>query len=209
MNLRELLSIPDGRKRQATRGLQLILAGLVVYGLVTVDVGLLVNATVGLAVTFVPALLRRDFSVPMDPGLTLWITFAVLLHAIGTLGPYRQIGWYDQVAHLVSAGVVAAVGYAAVRAVDIHDDRVEIPPRFMFVFILVFVMAFGVFWEILEFAIERTAELLGVGAPLTQFGVDDVVLDLLADAVGGLVIALWGTAYLSDFSRALARWLPS
>jgi hypothetical protein len=35
--------------------------------------------------------LERDYAIPMDPALVLWLTTAVFLHALGTLGPYRDI----------------------------------------------------------------------------------------------------------------------
>lgn len=201
--------IPENRKRQATRVLQVVLAGIVAYGMVTFNGGMVLNAGIGLGVTFLPALLRRDYSVPMDPILTLGIALAVLFHAVGTLGPYTQWGWYDQVAHLISATVVAAVGYATARAVVLYDDDAHVPRPYMFVFILIFVLAFGVLWEIMEFAIEGFSDVLGMGAPLTQYGTDDIVLDLIADAVGGLVVAIWGATHLSDFARSLARRLAS
>lgn len=208
MNLADA-AVPENRKRQATRLLQVVLAAVLVYGVVTLQGGVILNAGVGLAVTFLPGLLRRDFSVPMDPALTLAITVAVLVHAVGTLGPYTEWGWYDQVAHFISAAVVAAAGYATAKAVVLYEADAHVPRPYMFVFILVFVLAFGVLWEIMEFAIEGASELLGVGAPLTQYGIDDIVLDLVADAVGGLVVAIWGTARLSKFARSLAGRLAS
>ena len=201
--------VPENRKRQATRVLQAVLAGILVYGVVTFDGGTIINAGIGLGVTFLPALLRRDFSVPMDPMLTLGVALAVVFHAVGTLGPYTAWGWYDQVAHFISAAVVAAVGYATAQAVVLHADEAEVPRPYMFVFIVIFVLAFGVFWEIAEFAIEGISEILGLGAPLTQYGIDDIVLDLMADAVGGLVVAIWGATHLSDFARSLASRLAS
>jgi hypothetical protein len=201
--------VPEDRKRQVTRVLQAVIAAVMAYGVVTLQGGMVLNAGIGLAVTFLPALLRRDFSVPMDPALTLGITMAVLVHAVGTLGPYTAWGWYDQVAHFISAAVVAAAGYATAKAIVIHEEDAHVPPPYMFVFILVFVLAFGVLWEILEFALEGVADVLGADAPLTQYGVDDTVLDLVADAVGGLAVAVWGTARLSGFAQSLADRLSS
>lgn len=205
MKLRDALGISEERQHQLTRLMQVALVGVVVFGLVTLRLGLVVNAGVALAITFLPAVLRRDYRVPIDTGLALWITTAVFLHAMGALGLYTTFGWYDQVAHGFSAMVVAAAGYSAVRAVDLHSDAITIPPRFMFVFILVFILAFGVLWEILEFASGGIASILGRDALLTQYGASDIVYDLVFDAVGGVLVAAWGTVYLSDVARTLAR----
>jgi hypothetical protein len=73
----------------------------------------------------------------------------------------------------------------------------------MFVFILLLTVAFGVFWEVIEFAIAEAAAMLG-GAPiLTQYGLRDTMLDLVFDTVGAVVVATWGTAHLSDVVGAI------
>jgi hypothetical protein len=37
-----------------------------------------------------------------------------------------------------------------------------------------------------------------------QYGLDDTMLDLLFDTLGGVVVAVWGTAHLTDVVGALA-----
>ena len=38
---------------------------------------------------------------------------------------------------------------------------------------------------------------------LTQYGLEDTLLDLVFDTIGGLIVAVWGTAYLGDVVGAL------
>jgi len=71
------------------------------------------------------------------------------------------------------------------------------------VFILVFVMAFGVVREVIEFGIAGAASMLGSGSVLTQYGLEDIMRDLVFDAVGGVIVAIWGTAYLTDVVGAV------
>ncbi len=70
-------------------------------------------------------------------------------------------------------------------------------------FILLFVLAFGVLWEILEFAIALSAQALGIRAVLTQYGLADTMLDFVFNSIGGLIVALWGGAYLADVTGAI------
>ncbi|WP_411963912.1 hypothetical protein [Haloferax sp. YSMS24] len=210
MKIRSILRIDAHRQRQLSRAMQLILVGLIFIGLDRRNLGIVVNASVGLGVTYLPAILERDYRIPMDAGLTLWISSAAFLHALGTVGLpgsetsfYAGVWWWDHLTHALSSSVVAAAGYATIRAVDQHSDDIYLPGRFMFVFILLFVIAFGVFWEVLEFAISRVAALAGTTSVLTQYGLDDTMLDLVFDTVGGLVVALWGTAHLTDVVGAL------
>jgi hypothetical protein len=210
MKIRTWLHIDRHRQQQLSRAMQLILVGLIFIGLDRRNLGIVVNASVGLGVTYLPALLERDYRIPMDAGLTLWISSAAFFHAVGTVGIpgsetsfYASVWWWDHMTHALSSSVVAAAGYATVRAVDQHTTAIYLPGRFMFVFILLFVVAFGVFWEVIEFGISRVAALAGTGSVLTQYGLDDTLLDLVFDIIGGLVVALWGTAHLTDVVGAL------
>ncbi|WP_089823915.1 hypothetical protein [Halogranum amylolyticum] len=194
--------------------MQVTLVGLLFVGFERGDLGIVVNAGVAFLITYLPATLERDYHIPMNAGLTLWITTAVFLHALGTVGIpgteqtfYRSLPWWDSVTHALSASVVAAIGYTVARAIEEHTDGVELPERFMFVFILLFVVAFGVLWEVLEFAIGGAADLLGNDAVLTQYGLEDTMTDLVFNTVGGVVVSIWGTAYLTDVVGALATRL--
>jgi hypothetical protein len=214
MRLRDRLGMSATRQRQLSRLMQLVLVGLVFIGLDRRNLGIVVNAAIALGVTYLPAILERDYHIPMDAGLTLWITTAVFLHALGTVGIpgtsqsfYTSVPWWDHLTHTLSSSVVAAAGYATARAIEAHTDAVSLPPRFMFVFILLFVLAFGVFWEVLEFAVGEVAALTGTGSVLTQYGLSDTMLDLLFDAIGGLIVAIWGTAHLADVVGALTARL--
>ena len=210
MRLRDRLGITTRRQRQVTRLLEFGLVGLLFIGLERGNTGIVVNAGVALLVAQLPPILERDYQLPMDAGLTLWITGAVFLHALGTVGLpgaevsfYRSLWWWDHLTHALSSSVVAGVGYATARAFDAHSDAISLPPRFMFVFILLFVVAFGVLWEVIEFGLGEIALLVGSGKVLTQYGLGDTMLDLVFDIIGGVIVAVWGTAYLTDLSGAL------
>jgi hypothetical protein len=224
VRFRERLGITDRRQRQLAWLMEVGLVGMLFIGLDRGNTGIVVNSAVALGVAQLPPLLERDYEIPMDAGLTLWITAAVFLHALGTVGLpspvvdllqgagldvpngsfYKNTWWWDHMTHALSASVVAAAGYAVARAVDVHSDDVRLPPKFMFAFILLLTIAFGVFWEVLEFAIGEGATALGSGSVLTQYGLGDTMLDLVFDTVGAVVVATWGTAYLTDVVGALA-----
>jgi hypothetical protein len=133
----------------------------------------------------------------------------VFLHGLGTLGPYRSVWWWDHVTHALSASVVAGTGYAAARAIDRHTEEISLPPRFLFVFILIITVAFGVLWEVLEFGIGQGAAALGTDRVLTQYGLDDSMLDLVFDVVGALLVASFGTAYLTGVTDDIVALLDT
>lgn len=196
MKIRDILGISDKSQERISRVMQILLLAMTAGGFYIGNTGIAVNSLVGLLVTFVPGILEKDYEVVMDPALVLWVTSAVFLHAAGTLGPYKAYWWYDHMTHTLSASVVAGAGYAFFRALDVHTEELYFPDRVFFAFILIFVMAFGVVWELLEFGISGAAEMLGSETVLTQYGVDDTMKDLVFDLVGGVVVAVFGEAYL-------------
>lgn len=199
------LAVSDARKRLLVRVLQLTLAGLLVYGLATFQFGMAMNGGVALGMTLLPALLRREFDYSMDVRLVLWITVAVFLHSVGSLGPYRWFSWYDNVTHTVSATLIAGFGYAFFRTLERHYDGLDVPSEFRAVFILVFVLAAAVVWEIMEFASGGIASLTGAEAPLVVYGIDDIVTDMIFNTVGAVLVAIWGTGYFDGVIGFLGR----
>ncbi|MGB9987694.1 hypothetical protein [Salarchaeum japonicum] len=204
MKLRDAIGVSATNQRRITRAMQLSLIGIVFVGLDRGNPGIVVNGTIAFGVTYVPALLERDYNLPMDSGLVLWMTLAAFLHAVGTLGPYQNVAWWDHVTHALSSSLVAGAGYAFTRAVDEHSDDIAFPPRFSFALILLVVLAFGVFWEVLEFALSEAGNALGQGGSvLTQYGLEDTIKDLVYNTLGGVIVAIWGTAYLADVASAV------
>ena len=216
MRLRDRLRVGQRRQKQAAWAMEIGLVGILSVGLYQGSTTVVVNAGVGLFVTQLPPVLERDYGIPMDPALTLWITSAVFLHAFGVLGLpgsetnlYGSVPWWDHLTHALSASVVAGVGYATARAFDAHTEDIVLPPRFTFVFILLFVLAFGVFWEVIEFGLGEAARAAGNRALLTQYGLDDTMLDLVFDTIGAVIVAVWGTVHLTDVAGYIEQQLDA
>jgi len=190
-----------------TRGMQLILVGIIAYGFVFGEPKAITNGGMGLLITLVPALLERNYDFPLDPWLGLWITLAIFLHTMGSAGLYAQIGWWDHLTHAMSASLVAAIGYTFARAVDLHSDQITIPNRFAFAFILITVMAFGVVWELFEFGLDIAADATGITMPLAQHGLDDTVRDMMFNTLGAIVVATFGQAHLLGVAETVTERL--
>ena len=197
----------------ATRVMQAVIVLIFGLGLFARNLSVVVNAALAFAVTVLPAIVERDWEIRLEPRLTLWLSLAVLLHAAGMLGPYNDVSWWDHVTHTLSATVVAGVGYATTRALDEHTEAVSFPPRFLFVYVLLFTLAFGVLWEVLEFAARGVTVYLGVTDVLVQYGLEDTIVDLVFDSLGAILVSLFGTEALASvvdsltarYERASAR----
>jgi hypothetical protein len=194
-------------QRRITRAMQVVLLALVGYGIVAGQPKSITNGGVGLLVTFLPAVVQRNYNIALDPWLALWITTAVFLHTLGSAGLYGQIDWWDHLTHAMSASLIAAFGYTTARTIDLHSDEVHIPGRVFFVYIFVVVLSFGVIWELFEFALDIVATETGVTMPLAQHGLDDTVRDTMFNSLGALLVAAFGQAHLTDVAESLRERL--
>ena len=198
------------RRTQAglVRLLQAMMVALLGIGLYVGDASIMTNATIGLLVTQLPAILERRYEITMNVGLVLWITLAMSLHALGTVplpgldfeSLYGATWWWDHMTHALSSSLVVGSAYAITRALQEHTEHLHMGPRFTLVYLLIFVMSFGVFWELIEFYVAIGAQVLGIPRVLTQYGLDDTVLDLIYNSIGGLLVAIFGTTYLTGVS---------
>lgn len=200
-------SVPARQQRILCRGLQGLLAVLCGYGFYVGAPKVITNAGGGLLITMLPAVLRRNYRYTLAPPLTLWITAAVALHALGSAWLYTTVGWWDSVTHALSATVVASIGYVAILVIDYHDKAIHLPRRFLFVYIIVFVTAFGVLWELFEFGLDVLAARTTLTMPLSQVGIDDTISDLIFNIVGAVLVGIGGQVYLTDLSEELAEML--
>lgn len=191
-------NLEESHKVQISRLFQGCLLGFIIVGAMEYNAKIAINSFVGLLVTLLPETLERDYDIAMNPWLVLWIVSAILFHAVGTLGLYGNLWWWDHFTHTLSASLVAAAGYATLRALDQHTEDVHIPKKFTFIFILVFVMAFGVIWEVIEFFVTLGTMNLGMETVITQHGISDTLKDLLFNSLGAVIVAVFGSAYLSD-----------
>lgn len=210
--IRTSVSLPRpsvANQRRLTRGMQFVLVGIVAYGVVAGAPKAITNGGLGLFVTLLPALLERNYNIPLDPWLGVWITAAVFFHTIGSAGFYARVWWWDHLTHSLSASLIAGAGYTTLRAVDLHNEAIRIPTRFAFVFILVVVLAFGVVWELFEFGLDLLADETGITMPLAQHGLDDTVLDMTYNTLGALVVATFGQAHLSGVAERVREALFS
>lgn len=205
-----MVAAPGGSSRRFQVGyrvLQVLIALVLALAVVRGNVPAAVNATLGLGVTFLPAVLERDHRITLPAGIATFLTATLLLHSLGMLGLYDGVAWWDHLTHVLSASIVAGVGYSTAVALARHSESVHFPPQFLFVYVIVFTLAFGVVWEVLEFVGREVTALLGVDPVLVQYGLEDTMLDLVFDAVGAVAFSVAGTRPWSTVVESIDGWL--
>ncbi|QKY20018.1 hypothetical protein B4589_006360 [Halolamina sp. CBA1230] len=116
------------------------------------------------------------------PSLTFATAVAGFLHALGMLGRYESVGWWDHLTHTISAALLAALLYAGLLV---------LAPSIAAAGALLGTLALGVLWEVGELIAREVAERYDIEPVLVHYGRRDTALDLVFDAVGaGLVVVL-------------------
>jgi len=171
------------------------MVGLAIFGLLAHEYTYIPAALVAIFISILPSLIRRDLNLVLPVELNFWIVLALFVHLVGSFsGFYDNLPGWDHLTHAMSASLVAALGFVVVTAVDKYADSIYLPPAFLALFIIMFTMAIGVVWELIEYLMDEFA-----GSYL-QYSLTDTMRDLLFDTIGGLLVASVGSWYLTHTS---------
>ncbi|MFB6106816.1 MAG: hypothetical protein ABEJ70_07570 [Halobacteriaceae archaeon] len=180
----------------ATRAIQVVLAGTLVAAHAVSTSGYVYPHYVLLIVGH-PWLCRR-VGIRLRPWQVAYVSVALFLHPMGGLfGLYASIWWFDHLTHAMSATLVAAIGYVAVRGLW-SAGRESLGPTWRArLFAFAFVMLAGVAWELIE-------ELTPL---LTVYGPNDTLWDYVFDGVGGLLVVIAGERALANAIDGFRAWV--
>lgn len=198
--------------------LQVGLLAFLLFGVHRRNASIAANGLVALAATFLPALVEyalfavRGAVVSVDGVVAFWIATAGFLHMLGMSGLYENEAtwWWDHLTHLVSAALVAAAFYGVIHGVAIASPALQPSAAVVAGLTLMFTLAVGVVWELVELAVHRYSAELGVEAVLIPYGRRDTALDLVFDGIGALVVVLLDVRVLVPVVvevPRLTRWL--
>lgn len=155
------------------------------------------NGLLALGAALFPAILRTllrwgpGVSLDFGPELSLWIAVAGLIHAVGMLGLYDTVWWWDHLAHTVSAALVTAIAYAAVIVASRAGSYAPVSSTAIVGTTVGLLLLFAVFWELIEVLARYVAERYDIGPFLVIYGPYDWAYDLAYNLVGaGLVLVL-------------------
>lgn len=191
-------------QRFAHLGVQVGILVAFLAGLRRRDPSVLLNGVLSLGFSSVPAYLERGHGVRFRPWQRLWISTAALVHAVGMLGPYDRIWWWDHLAHTLSSAVVGAAVDVFLRT-DARRGNRPIPATTRTTFVLGVTFGFGLVWEVLEYVAHVVGERIGLEPLLVHYGRVDMARDLIFNLVGASLVVVFGHDALSNFVESVAR----
>ena len=168
------------------------------------QVGFMVGI-ISFAITLVPNPLIKDYSLYI--ATKVCISLLLCAHIVfGMYCDFYEISVvYDKFMHLI--GMAALTGLVLVATVKYYK-RVELrlPQALLLILVLGIAVSAGTLWEVFEFAMDHT------GLFYAQRGLQDTMLDLIADTTGALTTLAIYTRMLrtdnfrlrSDFYRVKA-----
>ncbi|HKL78371.1 MAG TPA: hypothetical protein VJ985_08440 [Gammaproteobacteria bacterium] len=180
--------------------LQLALLGLLISTLVEAQWLVAFAAAIVLFLTFLPALIERQFAIQLPVEFTL--VTAVFLYAAFGLGEvqafYDRFWWWDLLLHSVSALGLGLAGFLLVYSFH-QTQRVILPPLYFALTAFGFAVTLGTLWEIFEFLLDW-----GLGFSMQGSGLTDTMTDLMVDMAGAALAAWVGYHYVKDGDSLIA-----
>lgn len=170
-------------------GIRKAILAVFIVGLRRRSPGAVVNALVALVGTYLPGFVERRYGVAFEPWQRVYIGTAMGTHAVGMLGPYDEVWWWDHLTHTHSATLLAGFVHVGARQSG-YDPR----PR-----VLAAVLSVGVCWELMEYVIHAVARRLGLEPLLVSYGERDTLLDLCFDLLGACLVCVFGDHFLGNF----------
>lgn len=113
------------------------------------------------------------------PFILSYFVFLFCSQYLGSIMNWYGLGWWDSFVHFISGSLLA---FTAI----LFSKHLTLSPWFIFLYSLSFAALGGVLWEIYEFSFDQLFSMTLQGR-----GITDTMTDLIADTLGGLMIAIW------------------
>jgi hypothetical protein len=157
-----------------------------------------------LAVTLVPALAtgRIDAGIPVVLELGL-LGLMVTDMTLGNLWGFYRLPWYDKAIHLGSSLFVGMIVLLAIHTLD-QARKVRFHAWLAGFAILLATLGVGALWEIAEYLIDQLFDRATQTSP-GMSAIDDTMIDLILDGVGGLAAAIIGPSFIRHSRRTQAE----
>lgn len=178
--------------------MQFLIFVLSIIALISKDYGAFLLGIISFFITFFPLILKRKWKVTLPWTLNFLLVLMLFLHIWGLVGGwyYYLYPFYDKFGHFIGSFTIALLGFTSVLIIDWYT-KVELTDKSIIIFVIIFTLAVGAFWEILEFASDI---ILGT---TTQNSLTDTMLDLIFDLAGGIIASIIAMFKLKHGRRTL------
>lgn len=181
-------------------GIMLVLATIALW-LGRWPIAFVAIATFGLSL--VPVIVAETFAIKLPiPFLIATSLFTIASVFLGeAFDFYERVWWWDLALHGSSAIGFGLIGFLFVFML-FDGDRFAAPPAALGVLAFAVAITVGSIWEIFEYVMD-----LGFGLNMQKSGVNDVMTDLILNALGAAFAGFSGYLYLKNAGTHVFRTL--
>ncbi|MBQ2260356.1 MAG: hypothetical protein II336_03205 [Loktanella sp.] len=151
-----------------------------------------------LILSLAPVLLASRFNIalpfPFVVSIVVFIIASLILGEVFDI--YYKIWWWDIALHATSAIALGMIGFLFIYML-FDGDKFAAPPSAIAFLAFTFALSIGAMWEIFEYGMD-----VFFGTNM-QKSADDTMIDLIFDAIGAIIGALAGYAYLKGRKTGL------
>lgn len=160
---------------------ELLFLGFAYQAIVIEDTTRFYVVIASMLLILVPLLAERKFAISLPAGTKALIAFALFLHVAGGINRWywKFMPYYDKFAHIVSAFALGLVIFSFFLLLDYWEIRMQ--PSRIYAGIFIFVLIFGVSWEIGEYYIDVLVK------SSYNNGITDSILDVISNIIGSLL----------------------
>ncbi|MDO8480227.1 MAG: hypothetical protein Q7S65_00260 [Nanoarchaeota archaeon] len=186
----------DGFLKAISLTLRIILLIAAAGAIINAEWMVLFVISIAVGLTFLPKLIESRYRIDIPEEFEILIT--VFVYASLFLGEvhsyYTVFWWWDIVLHGASGLALALTGFLILFMLY-ETKKIKASPRGIAFFSFCFALAVGALWEIAEFTVDATIGTSLKGYPM-QPSLLDTMRDLIVDAVGALIVSVFGYFYL-------------
>jgi hypothetical protein len=169
---------------------------LVMLGMIPVEISrgeylFCIAIIIAVVLSLVPSIVQRNYSITLPFELDLLITLSIFLHTFLGEGLefYSKYWPWDNILHMFGSGVSAILAFVIVYSMH-YTRKVRLTLPLIWFFTATFAMALGGMWEIVEFGVDNIFD------KNAQKGLDDTMVDMIYDLLGGITAAGLGVVYV-------------
>jgi len=143
--------------------------------------------------SMMPVLLNQLYDTKLPWALDLIVAYMLFAHMSGFLLLYDVWPFWDDIGHTIGSMAITVIGFFIVYVYD-YTSRIKVTKGMMMLFAVLWTMALGGVWEIIEFIWDFIVSASGIVTATGQYGfaqngLFDTMTDLTIDLVGSLVAA--------------------
>ena len=139
---------------------------------------------------------RYDIALPKAFVVSIVVFIVASLIMGEVFDVYYRIWWWDLALHGLSAIALGMIGFLFIYML-FDGDHFAAPPSAIAFLAFTFALSIGALWEIFEYTMDV------VFGTNMQKSADDTMIDLIFDAIGAIIGALAGYAYLKGRRKGL------